>query len=102
MEFLYDVFPLILYFLGGLLLVVLIILVTKLIETVEKTNILLDDIEAKSQSLNGLFSAIDSVGDTISSVNMKMVRMVTGLVEKLFRKRKKKNKKIEEENEDYD
>ena len=101
MEFLYDVFPLILYFLAGVLLVVLIMLVIKLIDTVEKTNVLLDDIEQKSQSLNGLFSAIDSMSETISSVNIKMVGFVTKLIEKIFSKKKKK-KKIEKENEDYE
>ena len=80
MEFLYDVFPLILYFLAGVLLVVLIMLVIKLIDTVEKTNVLLDDIEQKSQSLNGLFSAIDSMSDTLSSLNIKLVSIMTILL----------------------
>lgn len=102
MEFLSDVLPLVLYFLGAVLLIVIIILVIKLIDTVEKTNTLLDDIEAKSQSLNGLFDAIDSVGDTISSVNLKMISIITSVVDKIFSKKKKKSKKIEEENDEYE
>ena len=101
MDFLYELFPLILYFLGAVLLVVVIMLVIKLIETVDKTNILLDDLEKKSQSLNGLFSAIDSVSDTITSVNGKVVGFVANLVGKIFSKKKKK-KKIEEENDYYE
>lgn len=102
MEFLSEVLPLILYFLGAVLLFVIIMLVIKLMSTIDKMNVLLDDIEAKSQSLNGLFNAIDSVGDTISSVNMKMVGVITNVVNKFFHKRKKKNKKLEEEIDEYE
>lgn len=102
MEFLSEVLPLILYFLGAVLLFVIIMLVIKLMSTIDKMNVLLDDIEAKSQSLNGLFNAIDSVGDTISSVNMKMVGVITNIVNKFFHKRKKKNKKLEEEIDEYE
>lgn len=102
MELLYEILPIILYFLGAVLLVVITMLVIRLIDTVDKVNTLLDDIEAKSQSLNGLFDAIDSVGNTISSVNMKVVGTITNVIERLFHKRKTKNKKIKEENEDYE
>ncbi len=98
MEFLYDVFPLVLYFLGAVLLGVLIVLLVKLVSTVEKLNILLDDIEGKSQSLNGLFDAIEHVGDTISSANNKVTGFVAGVVKKVFKKRKN-NKKVKEYDE---
>lgn len=101
MEFLEGILPIILYFLGAVLLVLIIVLVVNLIETVKKTNILLDDVESKMQSLNGMFNAIDSVSDTISSVNMKMVGVITNIVEKVFKRRKKKYNHIEEE-EDYE
>ena len=100
MELLYDIMPLVLYFLGAVLLFVVIILVTNLIATIDKTNVLLYDLEAKSQSLNGLFEAIDSVSQTISSANMRVVTTVTNIVSKLFRKKKKK--KISKENDDYE
>ncbi|MBR1386384.1 MAG: hypothetical protein IJ568_06105 [Bacilli bacterium] len=98
MEFLYDVFPLVLYFLGAVLLGVFIVLVVKLVSTVEKVNILLDDIEGKSQSLNGLFDAIEHVGDTISSANNKVTGFVASIVNKIF-KQKRKNKKVKEYDE---
>lgn len=101
MELLGEVLPLILYFLGGVLLFVVIVLVVKLIGTVERTNALLDDLQEKAQSLDGLFEAIDSVSDTISSVNMKVVTAIAGVVEKIFHKRKKKKIK-EEENDEYE
>ncbi len=100
MDLLYDIFPLVLYFLGAVLLIVIIIVATKLISTVDKINILLDDIEGKSQSLNGLFDAIEKVGDTLSSANNKLTSFFTGVVKKVVKKKKKK--KIEEEEEDFD
>ncbi len=100
MDILYDIFPLILYFLGAVLLIVIIVLITKLVSTVDKVNILLDDIEGKSQSLNGLFDAIENVGNTLSSANNKITGFFAGLVKKIVKKKKKK--KIDEEEEDFD
>lgn len=100
MELLGDVLPLILYFLGAVLLGVLVILVVKLISTIDKTNALLDDIQRKSESLNGLFDAIESVGDTISSVNFQIVSGITGFLSKIFSKKKKRTKV--KENNDYE
>lgn len=105
MDFLGQVLPIILYFLGAVLLVVVIILVTNLIDTVKKVNIILDDVEAKSRSLDGLFNAIDSFGDTVSDVNLKLISFVGNVVDKIMSLRKKKTKKvkkIEKEMDDYE
>ena len=104
MEFLGQVMPILLYFLGAVLLFVIILFFLKLVDTVEKVNVLLDDIIAKSKSLDNLFGAIDSVGDTISSINLKFVNTIASIVGKLFKRRKAK-KNIEEdleEEEDYE
>ena len=99
MDILYDIFPLVLYFLGAVLLVVIIILMTKLVATIDKVNILLDDIEEKSQSLNGLFAALEGVGNTLASANNRITGFFTGLVKKVIRKKKKNKKKVEEMDE---
>lgn len=96
MELLNEVFPIILYFLGAVLLFVIILLIIKLISTVEKINIILDDVEGKSQKLNGLFDAIGKVGDSISTANNKITGFVTKIVSSII-KQKKKKKKVEEE-----
>ena len=104
MEFLGQVMPILLYFLGAVLLFVIILFCLKLVDTVEKVNVLLDDIIAKSKSLDNLFGAIDSVGDTISSINLKFVNTIASIAGKLFKRRKAK-KNIEEdleEEEDYE
>ncbi|MBR4672643.1 MAG: hypothetical protein IKO78_05555 [Bacilli bacterium] len=100
MELLNDIFPIIIYFLVAVLLFVIIILITKLISTVEKVNILLDDVEGKSQKLNGLFDAIEKVGDTIKSANSKVSGLVAKLVTTVFKQKRKNKKSNKEEVED--
>ena len=102
MDVLYDIFPLVLYFLGAVLLVVIILFILKLMTTLDKVNILLDDVEGKSQKLNSLFDAIENVGDGISNLNGKISGVVSKLLGKVMNKRKnsKKNKNVEEMDED--
>ena len=90
-----DYFPIILYLLGTVLLIILIILGLKLIYTVNKTNQILDDAYNKTKSLNGLFSAIDSVTDTLSNLSDSIVSNVTGIIGKIFSR--KKDKEIDED-----
>ena len=99
MDVLNEVLPIILYFLGAVLLIVVIILVTRLISTVDKVNILLDDVEEKSQSLNGLFDASGKVGDTLSAANNRLTGFIAGVASKMFKEKRKKKKKVEEEDE---
>ena len=98
MEALYEFLPILIYVLVAALLVVLIVLGVKLIDTVNKTNAVLDDIEKKSKSLDGVFATIDSVTDAVSLVSDKLVEGAAALVGKLFSLRKKKNK-VEDEDE---
>ena len=92
MEEMLSFFPIILYLLGTVLLVIMIILGIKLIYTVNKTNEILDDAYNKTKSLNGLFNAIDSVTDTLSNLSDSIVSNITGIIGKVFHKRMKKEK----------
>lgn len=96
MEELLYYFPLVLYVLATILLIVLIILGIKLINTINKTNIILEDAYNKTKSLNGLFNIIDSVTDTLSTVSDTLVASITNIVGKVFRRGKKKEKEIDE------
>ena len=91
-----EYFPIILYLLGSVLLIVLIILGVKLIYTVNKTNEILDDAYNKTKSLNGFFNAIDSLTDTLSNFSDSIVSNITGIIGKVFNKRKKE-KEIDED-----
>ena len=92
MDTMLEVFPLILYSLGIILLVILIILGIKLIKTVNQANAILEDAYNKSRSLNGLFHAIDAVTDTLSSISDSIVDNLTAIIGKVFHRRKNKAK----------
>lgn len=99
MDFLSELLPIVLYFLGGVFLVVLIILFLKLSTTIDKVNLLLDDVLDKSSKLDGLFDSIENIGNSISSVNYRVTKSITRFIEKLFYKKKKKK---EEEDDFYE
>jgi len=96
MDGLLEYFPIILYLLGTVLLIVLIILGVKLIYTVNKANQILDDAYNKTKSLNGFFNAIDSITDTLSNLSDSIVSNVTGIIGKLFNRNKKKEMEEDE------
>lgn len=87
----------ILYLLGSILLVVLIILGIKLINTMNKIQIVVDDINKKVDSFDGLFSIIDSTTDKLAFLSDKMVDGVTLLLKKLLKPKKRKEDEIENE-----
>ncbi len=89
-------FPILMYILGSILLVCLIILVLKLMYTVDKTNKILDDVESKVKSLDGLFSAIEKTSSTISSIGDRVLDKIFSITN-WFRKKKK----IEKEEDDF-
>ena len=99
MDALYEVLPIIIYVLIAVLLVVLIILGIKLIDTANKTNAVLDDIEQKSKTLDGLFGTADRITDAFTIVSDKVIDGIAGLIGKAFSFKKKKK---EEEEEDYE
>lgn len=95
MDGLLHYFPIVLYVLGAVLLVVLIILGIKLIYTVNKANAVIDDAYNKLETLNGFFRVIDTVTNVLSHVSDSVIGNITGIIGKVFHKRKK-----EEENEE--
>ena len=79
-----------LYTLGSILLVILIILGIKLIITMNKINSVVDDINKKVDSLDGLFSVIDMTTDKLAILSDRMVDGITYLIKKIFKPRKRK------------
>ena len=101
LEFFQVYLPICIYILLIILLVVGIILLVRLLGSVDRLNRLLDDLEGKVASLNGLFNVIDFTTDTISLFTDKAVSIVSGLVNRT-RARNKKHENLEEEDEYYE
>ena len=83
----------VLYALGSILLVVLIILGIKLIITMNKIEVVVDDINKKVKTLDGFFSLVDTTTDKLAMLSDKFVDMTSSLVKKIF---KRKEEKIDE------
>ncbi len=95
MEFLSTVMPIILCSLTSVLVIILIVLAVKLINTIDKINLIADDVQKKVESLNGFFSVIDLVTDKISIISDRLVDVVSSIFTKLFSRKK-------ERKDDYD
>ncbi len=98
MECLNTIFPVILYILGSILLIVLIMLCFKIMSTLKKVDQVVDDVNVKVGKLDGIFNIIDRSTDAISTVSDKVIDFISGAISKLFlRKRNKKEEKDYEE-----
>ena len=67
-----------------------IILGIRSIQTLNKVDKVVDDVNDKVQSLNGFFNLVDFTTDKIVSITDKVVEGVSGLIGGVFRKRNKK------------
>ena len=91
-----------LYVLGAVLLGSLIVLVIKLVYSINRVNNILDSVEAKLKTIDKAFGAVDRVVDTFSMASDRLVDGVAGVINKIFSHKKKKNrisKEIEKEND---
>lgn len=84
----------ILYTLGIILLTLLIVLAIKTILAVNKMEKAIDNVNAKLNSFNGIFSAIDFATDRIALVSETVISKIAGVIAGMFNKKNK-----EEENE---
>ena len=89
MEMASSLLPIIFYTLLSILVVFVIVFVYKLIQTLDKANMLLDDVYIKVKKLDNLFEVIDRGADTLNMVTNKVVEGVVGAVSKLFKKKRK-------------
>lgn len=91
-----QILPIILYLLGIVLLVVLIILGIRVIQTLKKVDRIVEDIDRKTNQLNGVFHIIDNTADFVNKISDKAVTAIFEGITKLFH-RKKKRKDEEDE-----
>lgn len=94
LEFLEIFLPIVINLLLIILLIVCIILGVRLIKTINKVDRVVEDVNDKVQSLNGLFSIIDFTTDKIVSITDMVTDGISGLIGRFF---SKKSKKIESE-----
>ena len=82
------------YILCAVLLVCLIVFSIKLINTLNRVNGILDEVDNKIAKLERAFSLVDFVTDNMALISDKLVDVLSGAIRKIFNK-----KKIGKENE---
>ena len=86
--FLQTFLPIIIYILLIILFIVGIILGIRSIQTLNKVDKVVDDVNDKVQALNGFFNLIDYTTDKIVSVTDRVVEGVSGFLGGIFRRNK--------------
>jgi uncharacterized protein YoxC len=94
-EFVNVFLPVLMYSLLSVLIVVLIVLGIRLLETVNRVNKLLDDVEKKMDSMNGLFNVMDFVTTKATVLTDTIASTIMGAVSNLVKKRKQKKEDVE-------
>ena len=84
-----SIFPVLLYTAGIILLVVLIILGIRLIQILNKVDRVVDNVEEKVNSLNGVFDVVNKATDTLALVGESVVGTIAGFVSRIFNKKNK-------------
>ena len=57
---------------------------------------IVDDVDNKVQSLNGFFGIIDTATDKIALLSDRMIDIITGIFQKVFKSKKKEEEKENE------
>lgn len=86
-----DALTIVLYVLGSILLVVLIILGIKLIITMNKIEVVVDDVTKKVKTLDGFFSLVDTTTDKLAMLSDRFVEMTSSLIKKIFKRKEENN-----------
>jgi len=91
METASQLLPIIMYTLISILVIFIIIFVYKLTLTLDKTNIILDDVLSKIHKLDNLFDIVDRSSTIVNSVTNKVSDSILIFLKKLLKKRKDDN-----------
>ena len=85
----FDLCVVLLYISLITLIVLLIIFIAKAIQTLNKVDKLVDDINVKSSKLNGVFNFIDGTTDALANVSDVIVTFIADAITGIFRKKGK-------------
>lgn len=95
MEYLSELLPIIIYILLIVLIILLIIIAVKAIKTLNKAELIIEDVDKKVKTLDSFFSIIDKTTDKLSAFSDRIVNIIIGVFEKIKFKKKKEDKEKE-------
>ena len=91
------ILTIIIYALLIVLIIVAIVIGVKLIVTLHKVDLLIDDVTDKVKTLDRVFELIDTFNDKMAAVGDTVIGFVSGGIRRLFKDRKKYKKDESEE-----
>lgn len=97
MDYLAHILPIIIYLLLIVFLIIGIIIGVKLIKTMNKIDLIVDNVEGKVNSLNGFFNIIDKTSTKLNNAFEKSVDFCTKMVDKMLSFKKKRKEEDEDE-----
>ena len=86
-----------LYTFGSILLITLIVLVVKMIHTVDRVNGLIDELNLKINKLDHAFRVVDLVTDNMALLSDKIVDVMSNFIRKVFSKKTNRKEEISDE-----
>ena len=95
--FLSTYLPIIIYILLCILIVLLIVICVKVLRSINKVEKIIDDVDTKVKSINGVFHVMDNLTDKLSVIVEGISDSIVGVVKAISNKRKKKKYEEEED-----
>lgn len=92
MNFLLEFLPIIIYVLLIIVLLIGIVLAIKCLITLDKVEKVVDNVNDKIRTLDGVFNIIDGATDRIVLITDKVVEGLTTLIASIFKSKKDKEK----------
>ena len=91
MDFLNEFLPIVIYILLVVLIILLIILAYRLVKTMDKVKLIVDSVDEKVSSLNGVFAVIDRFSNGFSIVGDRFIDLIVNFFSKIFKSKKEEN-----------
>ncbi len=83
-----QLLPILLYISLIILVIFLIVLIIRLIKTLNRVDIILDDVNRKMIKVDGLFDIIDRTTDYASSISDKVISSISNAINFVFRRKR--------------
>ena len=83
-----DVLPILLYIALIVLVIYLIIFVVRLLKTLNRVDVILDDVNHKLVKVDGVFDLIDHTTDAAAGLSDKIINGITSFINSIFARKK--------------
>ena len=97
MEMLNQSLPIVIYFLLIILIIIVIVIGIRLVTIMNKVDKIIEDVDHKVQSLNGIFNLIDGITDKLTTFGDTILGFLSNSIFKVFKSKKKKKEEEEYE-----